>query len=429
LRDERNELIRKKRLKRQLLKSSKERRWGRFQQTVSRLRPGDIWPRPVAPYLISRDFAVVKVPEQFSFIEDPISTMRTLGELSAAVKKTRILRVFIDFERCRTLDLCASTAMTVILLQAIRGRRRKAFELRGNYPSNERAKILLRSSGLLKYLKTTAPILPAEIESKLLVMDICSGYSGRPEKSVKCDQATTKLVDYVNDCLSRSGATLTPYGRSKLGTLVGETITNAEEHSRGFWYAAAHFDRLDPEEQEGGACHILLMNFGSTISESFALPDSSPERLTQLQQLAARHRERRFFDLRSRAYNEEALYTLYALQEGVSRSKERRGLGTMYLIDFFLKLSATGARMCILSGTAFILFEGTYALRAAQLEGGERKVIAFNESNSLEDRPDDRFVWAMPSRFPGTLISLRFKLKRDYISEFPIDGSICPITS
>jgi hypothetical protein len=37
------------------------------------------------------------------------------------------------------------------------------------------------------------------------------------------------------------------------------------------------------------------------------------------------------------------------------------------------------------------------------------KVIAFNEQNDLERPPDNRFVYRLKQKFPGTLVSVRLK--------------------
>jgi hypothetical protein len=417
LRDERNELIRAKRLKRFLIKSGKEKERRAQRQAEQRTnRYSDNFWRGSAPTrFIAKGYAQITVPKTFSFIDDPIAAMETLDSLSAAIRDRTVNRVFIDFHKCETLDLCASAAMTVIALRTRRSRTGRTFGFEGNYPCTNRAKILLRGSGLLKYLKTTAPILPFETAARLKLMELRMGYSRRPERSMKCDQATTQLVTYVNDCLGDSKAALTDFGKQRLATLIGEAIANAEEHSNGPWYATAHFDRLEPEVQEGGACHIVLMNFGTTIFDSFHLPDSNPATLNKLRALSSIHRKRRFFDIRARAYDEEALYTLYALQEGVSRASDDRGIGMTLLIDFFMQLAAANAKMCVLSGTSVILFDSRYSLRQERFEGGTRRVIAFNKSNSLEERPDDDNVWTMKTGFPGTIISLRFNLKKDYV--------------
>jgi len=41
------------------------------------------------------------------------------------------------------------------------------------------------------------------------------------------------LTEYFSKCLERSGANLSHAGEHKLATLIGEAITNAEEHGSG----------------------------------------------------------------------------------------------------------------------------------------------------------------------------------------------------
>jgi hypothetical protein len=85
------------------------------------------------------------------------------------------------------------------------------------------------------------------------------------------------------------------------------------------------------------------------------------------------------------------------------------------LIEFFQKVhkecapdSAVKAKMAIVSGSTFILFDGQYGLRE---KTGHGKVIAFNAANNLYTRPDSSYVKPLGSyKFPGTIISIRFPL-------------------
>ena len=53
-------------------------------------------------------------------------------------------------------------------------------------------------------------------------------------------------------------------------------------------------------------------------------------------------------------------------------------------------------------------------MKSEPFEGGERKVIAFNNKNSLEYPPDGGYVRTLSKPFPGTLISMKFNLKEKY---------------
>jgi hypothetical protein len=168
----------------------------------------------------------------------------------------------------------------------------------------------------------------------------------------------------------------------------------------------------------------VLFNFGDTIYESLNRPDTSEELKKQIRDLANEHRSRGFFAILTKYFDvlfpiwqEESLWTLYALQEGVSRFRFKpdgsdRGNGTVRMIDFFSDLASGEPQMALISGRTHILFDGTYRTSSVQIGSETRKVIAFNASNSLLERPDPKYVRSLQYHFPGTLVSLKFQLRR-----------------
>ena len=368
-----------------------------------------MWPARSVTARFRHGQASVHIPTSFSFIENPDETMNFIDHLHSVVSNRKNRALFIDHSRCKELDLCASLVMDTIIEQR---RRSATLGLSGKFSDDDRVNILLRASGLLERINHPDSVLPPEIEAKVGKSDLFSGFSKYSEKSHNCDRAATGLTEYFSKCLERSGANLSHAGEHKLATLIGEAITNAEEHARGKWYAKAHFDLLRPKEQEGGACHIVLVNFSeTTIFDSFTRRGASSETFRRMLTYANKHLGKGIFET---PYDEQALCTLYALQEGVSSLPERRGTGTTSLIDFFLQLAGKNPKMCVISGHALILFDGKYSLRAEPFEGGERKVIAFNNTNSLERPPDGSYVRTLSKPFPGTLISMKFNLKEKY---------------
>jgi hypothetical protein len=207
---------------------------------------------------------------------------------------------------------------------------------------------------------------------------------------------------------------------------VTEVIGNAEEHG-GHWYTIG-FYRREKGKGASGECHIVIFNFGQTIYESLNSDDTSEQLKDKIRALADRHRTRGLFDLLTkRRWSEEALWTLYALQEGVSRfSFTKRGVdrgnGTIDMISFFTSLAASPSKMCLLSGRAYILFDGTFIPQDKLIANSEkRRVIAFNKQNDLEKPPNKKCVFTLPTGFPGTLISLRFSLRKDNLEKL-FDG-------
>jgi hypothetical protein len=217
---------------------------------------------------------------------------------------------------------------------------------------------------------------------------------------------------------------LTPDGAEYLSKLVSEVLGNAEEHSgHSYWWVCAYLRMAQPERRFGD-CHITMFCFGKTLAQSLQeLPEGSLLR-GRVSRLVERHRRKGLF---GRGWEPDDLWTLYALQEGVSRYNvgvEKvgdRGNGTADMIEFFQQLGQSvegSARpiMCVLSGRTHMVFDGRYRIEVQEAESGEkRRIIALNEQNDLEIPPDPSCVKRLARRFPGTMISLNFFVDPRYL--------------
>ena len=163
-----------------------------------------------------------------------------------------------------------------------------------------------------------------------------------------------------------------------------------------------------------------MFNFGNSIYESFLEDDASPTIVNSLRSLSDMHTKRGWFQSLRGTWDEETLWTLYALQERVSRfsglpNNETRGNGTRDIVEFFSELGSPGT-MCIVSGHAYILFDGTYGFREIIRDGEPLKIITFNKSGTLEEPPERAFVRRLPKAFPGTMVSIRLTLDERYLA-------------
>ena len=119
-------------------------------------------------------------------------------------------------------------------------------------------------------------------------------------------------------------------------------------------------------------------------------------------------------------FEEENLWTLYALQEGVtSIPDKKRGNGSIQFIDSFFSIKGDGkvagekSKMTILSGNTKIIFDGTYKIAEKITDGQKFKVMTFNNSGNIENTPNKDYVKYVENYFPGTLISARIFLNDD----------------
>lgn len=355
----------------------------------------------------------------------------------------RVTEVMFDHGKCVSLDLCASAVMDAMFLQGSQRAQRRSRSLTacGNFSDVDDVNVLLKSCGILKNLRHPASTaIPPGLLGRLRVFPLRNGKKTPAAVSSDAELTSTGLVNFFNSCLGMEGFRLRDGKARSLIDLISEVLLNAQEHSgledrdgSPVWYAIG-YHRTSETPGMGGECHIVLFNFGFSIFESLARPDTSEELKSQIRALAAEHTKRGFFNRlgdfvwegvtlqKRRIWQEDALWTLYALQEGVSRFRgqpdgQDRGNGTVHVIEFFADLASGAPKMVLVSGRTWILFDGTHRLSTIMKDGGSRKVIAFNSSNDLMDPPDHNFVRTLDREFPGTLVSLRFGLRSEDLAK------------
>ena len=351
----------------------------------------------------------VEIPTNLSLISNPNESIEVIRKIYTLACNHNVENIFLDFKNVKELDICASTIMDTIILEIINKRKKsnRNIALSGEYYGNDyKVKSILEVSGIVKHLGFELEEPP---NIKKLELIEC-GDSGA---------VSTKVTEYFNDCFQIFNYQLTKRGRLYFSKLVGEIIDNCKLHGgeNSKWYTLGHFFN----EENQVECQLVIFNFGNTIYES--LKDSSTtyetkESLERMKKVHSNYFEKLF-------WNEEALWTLYALQDGVSRKRDEndpdRGSGTVNFIDSFQKFGDTSEgkipKMSIISGNTFILFNNKYKLEDIIIRGQKRKVIAFNNENDLCKPPDKSNVKIIKNKFPGTVIALKFYLKKDYIEK------------
>jgi hypothetical protein len=336
----------------------------------------------------------------------------------------RLAKIHFDHSKCTMLELGASAVMDVITLEIRNGwaKRKVKYQLGGRLPDDESIKEIIRASGLTKNLKVADQALSEAKAKNYLLFDLISGGKeyASPHSSSETEKAEQKLTDYFDACLKKSGFHLTIDGRRNLSIMVGEMMTNAEEHSgHGRWFVTGYLRKQDGYDE----VNIAIFNFGRTIYETFD-EKIDPSLRADLKHLSDHHTQKGFF---GSEWSEETLWTLYSLQEGVSRYTGTprgtdRGTGTVRMIEFFQNLGRKDdaklePKMCLLSGSAYILFDSRYKMLSEPVDNEMRSTIAFNSTNSLLDPPDKNNVKKIHGHFPGTIVSLKFFLDKKYLSQ------------
>jgi hypothetical protein len=351
----------------------------------------------------------------FSFFEDPEGALAALGELALAIRDHSA--IYVDQGDCEDVDLGALSMSAALVQDA---KRTYYTAIRGNWPRSPKVSQAVDAAGIIRVALPNKAMPPG-----FLVFPISRGTSQRGSAYTDSkSRVTTRLVSHFDECLSHYEVRLTDSGKKRLADLVSEALGNAEEHTyRKDWWVAAYLH--EGKQKHYGDFHITIFNLGESIGDTMKdLPEDNPAR-QKLETIIRAHSGKWY----KKGVDQDLLRTVFALQEHVSRLRGEknpdRGQGSAEMISFFYDLGTpTGGevprRMCILSGSTFILFDGTYRLT----QGKEGRTIAFNKDNDLLRAPDSRYVRKLNRRFPGTVITMEFPLHKHYLLALTGEHSI-----
>ncbi|WP_336775649.1 hypothetical protein [Paenibacillus sp. MMO-58] len=371
---------------------------------------------------------IVEIPSSFSLINNPDECIEVYKKIYQYGMSSSNRGLYFDHSQCKDLELGASAVMDVLAINVknYHKRMKRRFNFSGELPDDQNIKMKLYVSGLLKHLGINN-LLEQKIKEEnknLQLLELVRGGHHSTTMLVKRSNnsgtATTEVINYFDRCVRTQGFELSLKGKNYFGRLIGEVINNCEQHSGDFcqWFALGHYD---VNEDGYGECSLVLFNFGKSIYENMKSSTIAPDIKNALDRLTKIHKSK-WFRIK-KEWDEEVLWTLYALQEGVSRlrstQQKDRGVGTIKLIESFQTIGCTvGGKtpeMSIISGNAFILFNNEYELGEVDVDGHKLRRIAFNESNDLEQPPNPRNVKKLKNFFPGTIVTMKLFLDKTYL--------------
>lgn len=373
----------------------------------------------------------IEVPEYFSLIENPNESFGFLKNLISLLLTKGLERLDIDYKKCENVDLGAQVVLDIIIKDMISFYKKcstnpftysYAKDINGININNDRIKKLLYSVGSraihLNYSTKFKDVIPYA----LCVHDRDSS-GDEVIISEQKDIDTTNLVDYVLECLARMGKKLSDESLDDLCVVISEILINAEEHSStSIRYSIGYFQDEYLGHTHNGIFRLVILNFGETIYDKFKSPDCpNKETVKSMKVLSEKYTSNFWF--KKSAFEEETLWTLYSLQEGVTSiapdQYKKRGNGSIRFIESFFNLSDINSqngfsKLALLSGNSKIIFDGKYNIREKINERGDKfKVMTFNNTGNIEDAPDLDYVNYTKFHFPGTMISVKIMFNDD----------------
>jgi hypothetical protein len=368
------------------------------------------------------DTIVVKLPRHFSLIDNPNESLKSVAMVIKALREPSCKRVEIDHRLEKDNDYAAHALLAMCVgeyTRQVRNLGKKNAYISGYYPQDERIRRLMDQAGIVEAItrQQSGSSLQGKLSHRSYKLFKWRSLSDSEEPKFgsidRQTQAASRFEEFLNEALLLVGRELTEDAEVELGKYIGEIIGNCEDHSTEKLWTAAAFVDVDARPY---LCELMVFNFGISYAETFTRLDPSHFARKEVDGYVERHMHRK-------GMSRDLLYTVMALQGSVSScnesSSDTRGYGTVDFIEFFEDISEECAgvdaikipecKMALISGAQHIFFDGTYKLKKYD---GERRTIAFNRKNTLDDCPDPSAVADMKSvSFPGTIISIRFPLE------------------
>ncbi|MFZ2538498.1 MAG: hypothetical protein WAX04_06310 [Oscillospiraceae bacterium] len=326
------------------------------------------------------------IPSIFSFCDEPDKTVEVFDYL----KNESGQIITLDFTKCEYADTGALVLLNIFI---------KNLKHKTNAILNEKSDIndLILVTGLNKRFNSSNLTLKNNLIKPLKIY-----------MSPGSSKVATDMTSYFHKCYADIGLDLNNMGLQRISCMIAEIADNCRNHGKSSWYGYAFFRNYDTASE----CQFVFYNAGTTISDNIISLDMESELAQTLELKSAK----------LKGYKKETLWTLYAIQQGVSSMREPfRGIGTVEYIESFLELANfihnQHSLMSITSGHVSILIDGSYSfIQSKELfdDNLGSKVIAFNNENSLNKQPDLRVIRNLNTYFPGTVVSVRLILKDEY---------------
>lgn len=372
---------------------------------------------------------IITMPSKFSLIENPDEVFAILAEI-LSYKDYDNKSIYFDYSKTKILELGAVSLKNKICLDL----RNEGFTFSGNFPGRkadyigdnipdgyQEATEIFIFSGLYNILGLD-PKKDFDYEGEPVNLKMMSGGNKRNTlfEKIKLGEIEHSISEYLNNALKIScSRELTAEGTRYFDKIIGEVLDNCHQHcgEHEEYYCAGHHYQI---EKRLGKFQLSLFNFGQTIAHGLEHPKNILDEIkVRIEELINLH-SKKFFGFMNTDWDREALLTLYALQNKVSRAYKdgiNRGTGTIRMLQAFQALgdsynSECNPTMSIISGSTQILIDNSDICKLSN-----NKQITFNDKQTLEIPPSSKHVKKIKNFFPGTIISIVIYLDEKWLDE------------
>ena len=391
---------------------------------------------PLREFFVERGFigkddkhdATIKFGSDFSFCRNYEKSIDTIRNFINAVFSNIGSEIVLDFSACDSTDQPALFVLQILRMDFQEqllslNNRLHVISAKPNFRT-----VQSKVQKVNKLLLVTGLLPQAELKIEGLMPLTTTGYykgstSQKHYSENRKGVIGTNITNYINSCLSFHGYMFTPTGKANLEGLVSEILNNAEDHSPfNTYYVTANLLgelKKDANDNVVGEMNLSFLNFGYSFYEGFEETKSNNSNVYQQMDDLFNQVNVGLF---SAPFTKENLFTLYALQTGMSRlkySEPSRGNGTMTFITSFFSFGDYEdeqkhyhPNLTILTGGTQLICDNKY--KPFQ-DGNGVYFISLNSENDLAVLPEKSNLKQVRNSFPGTLLTTRIYLNKEHL--------------
>lgn len=372
----------------------------------------------------------IKIGTRFSLDSDYAETIEKIRDIVYSMWINAGSTIEIDFSDCNFVDQSA-----LFLLQILRFEFQEEFEnlsrrLTVLDPRIKVSFIESKDSNVNLHLFLCGLISTVILKNSIEPIESLGYLKGSRQQKAYLENKkglnASKIVNYINRCLIRNGFELNSTGMSDITNLIGEILNNAEDHSPfNTYYVTANYHHENDNDSDTltvGELNLSFLNFGFSIYEG--LEDNKTQNTQVYKFLNDGYNS---VITQNTSFSKENLFTLYALQDGISRLKfedQSRGTGTMKFIRCFFSIGdyqdpqgEKNPHLSILSGKTRLVCDKQHE----PFLKSNKYFVSLNKEKNLLLPPERSHLKDLQYAFPGTMLSVKVFLNNEHIKKKFVD--------
>lgn len=374
----------------------------------------------------------LKVPNIFSFGSKFDEAIKFYNDLNFTLYQLTG-KVVIDFSECTRMNMGAATFLQITLLEYFQFSDKLNKSHHGKIENevsfiNSKRKKVNKMLFSLRMISSFEGIDSTE-NSSFLSLNLIIGAKKRSGfKDNNKGKIGNKINLFINDSIRGFGYEFDEDGQKNMSNLIGEILGNAEDHSKLNNYYVNGVSYMEGKSNPIVELNLAIINLGYSFFEGFIAEKEENKTINALMEKIYNH-HKALPNFNSNDYAKESLYTLYGLQEGISRLKyedESRGNGTMNFIRAFMNLGQLGeenkkykSELNIISGHTVI--DCTNEHKPYMVDGFYQ--LSLNKERDIRKLPSKNAIFTKKGYFPGTILQVKIFMSKEHFMKVIINDT------